>query len=98
MAQRKKSLLIGINYVGSAHELQGCHQDIDNIAEFLSTKGYTDDRRDRVILSDKEDVEVDSPYYPTGHNLLAAIDWLVSEPGCTLFLHWYLLFFDGLLR
>lgn len=24
MAQRKKSLLIGINYVGSKHELKGC--------------------------------------------------------------------------
>ena len=33
-------------------------------------------------------VAPNSPYYPTGHNILAAMDWLVSEPGCTLFLHY----------
>lgn len=32
---RKKSLVIGINYVGSQHELEGCHQDVHNIREFL---------------------------------------------------------------
>lgn len=86
--QRKKSLLIGINYVGSQHALSGCHADVDNIAEFLSYRGYTNDHRSRVIISDMEGVPWDSPYYPTGHNILAAMDWLVSEPGCTLFLHY----------
>ncbi|KAF2678809.1 peptidase C14 [Lentithecium fluviatile CBS 122367] len=88
MAQRKKSLLIGINYTGSAHELKGCHSDVDNVAEFLGYKGYSNNHRDRVILSDNPAVEPDSPYYPTGHNMLAAMDWLVSEPNCTLFLHY----------
>ncbi|KAJ4351856.1 uncharacterized protein N0V89_007200 [Didymosphaeria variabile] len=88
MAQRKKSLLIGINYVGSKHELKGCHADIDNIAEFLSYRGYSNNHRDRVILSDNPMVAPDSPYYPSGHNILAAMDWLVSEPGCTLFFHY----------
>ncbi|KAF2247387.1 peptidase C14 [Trematosphaeria pertusa] len=88
MAQRKKSLLIGINYVGSAHELKGCHSDIDNIAEFLSYRGYSNSHRDRVMLSDSPAVEYSSPYYPTGHNILAAMDWLVGEPNCTLFLHY----------
>jgi len=86
--QRKKSLLIGINYVGSAHALRGCHSDVDNIAEFLTYRGYNNDHRDRVILTDRPEVAQDSPYYPTGHNILAAMDWLVSEPGCTLFLHY----------
>ncbi|KAJ4299937.1 hypothetical protein N0V90_005184 [Kalmusia sp. IMI 367209] len=88
MAQRKKSLLIGINYVGSAHELKGCHADVDNVAEFLGHRGYNNTHRDRVILSDNPMVATNSPYYPTGHNILAAMDWLVSEPGCTLFLHY----------
>lgn len=88
MAPRKKSLLIGINYTGSAHELKGCQSDVDNIAEFLSYRGYNNDHRDRVILSDNPAVGYDSPYYPTGHNILAAMDWLVSEPSCTLFLHY----------
>jgi hypothetical protein len=37
--QRKKSLLIGINYVGSQHALQGCHQDVTNMREFLDANG-----------------------------------------------------------
>ncbi|KAL6707013.1 hypothetical protein ACN47E_004963 [Coniothyrium glycines] len=69
--RRKKSLLIGINYVGSEHELR-----------------YNNTHNDRVILTDRPEVDHDSPYYPTGHNMLAAMDWLVSEPGCTLFLHY----------
>ena len=32
---RKKSLVIGINYIGSQHELEGCHQDVHNVREFL---------------------------------------------------------------
>lgn len=86
--RRKKSLLIGINYVGSSHELKGCHSDVDNMAEFLSYRGYNNSHKDRVILTDRPEVPYDSPYFPTGHNLLAAMDWLVSEPGCTLFLHY----------
>ncbi|KAF1952899.1 peptidase C14 [Byssothecium circinans] len=88
MAQRKKSLLIGINYTGTKHALKGCHSDIDNIAEFLSYRGYSNTHRDRVMLSDNPALEPSSPYYPTGHNILAAMDWLVSEPNCTLFMHY----------
>ncbi|XP_014557452.1 hypothetical protein COCVIDRAFT_97286 [Bipolaris victoriae FI3] len=86
--QRKKSLLIGINYVGSSHELRGCHADVDNMAEFLYYRGYDNSPKNRVILTDRPEVPPDSPYYPNGHNILAAMDWLVSEPGCTLFLHY----------
>lgn len=86
--QRKKSLLIGINYVGSSHELRGCHSDVDSMAEFLSYRGYNNSHKDRVILTDRPEVPPDSPYFPTGHNIIAAMDWLVSEPGCTLFLHY----------
>ncbi|PSN65166.1 peptidase C14 [Corynespora cassiicola Philippines] len=88
MAQRKKSLLIGINYVGSSHALRGCHADIENIAEFLSYRGYSNAQRDRVILSDMPAVDPSGPFYPTGHNILAAMDWLVGEPNCTLFMHY----------
>ena len=84
MAARKKSLLIGINYTGSGHQLNGCHQDVDNVAEFLSYRGYSSDPRSQVILRDDRG----GPYYPTGHNMLAAIDWLVSEPGTCNFFHY----------
>lgn len=86
--RRKKSLLIGINYTGSSHALRGCHSDVDNMAEYLSIRGYENSHKNRVILTDRPEVSQDSPFYPTGFNILAAMDWLVSEPGCTLFLHY----------
>jgi metacaspase-1 len=63
---RKKSLLIGINYTGSQNELRGCHQDVENVAEFLSYRGYSDDPRAQVILRD----DARGQYYPNGHNIL----------------------------
>ena len=63
---RKKSLLIGINYTGTSHQLQGCHQDVRNVAEFLSYRGYSNDPHSQVILRD----DLGGPYYPTGHNIL----------------------------
>lgn len=86
--RRKKSLLVGINYVGSDHALRGCHSDVDNMADFLGYRGYDNSHKNRVILTDRPEVHYSSPYYPTGHNVIAAMDWLVSEPGCTLFLHY----------
>jgi len=86
--RRKKSLLIGINYTNSSHALKGCHSDVDNMAEFLSYRGYDNSHQNRVILTDRPEVSPSSPYFPSGHNVLAAMDWLVSEPGCTLFLHY----------
>jgi len=80
----RKSLLIGINYTGSQNQLNGCHQDVENMAEFLSYRGYSNDPRSQVILRDDRQ----GAYYPSGHNVLAAMDWLVSEPGTCNFLHY----------
>ncbi|EME49706.1 hypothetical protein DOTSEDRAFT_164323 [Dothistroma septosporum NZE10] len=85
---RKKSLLIGINYVGSEHKLQGCHQDVENMMEFLAAEGYSSDRRDRVVLRDDQHTDPNGPFWPNGHNMMAAFQWLVSEPGTTNFLHY----------
>lgn len=65
---RKKSLLIGINYTGSQNALNGCHQDVENVAEFLSYKGYSDDARSQVILRDDKQ----GMYYPSGANILVS--------------------------
>lgn len=81
---RKKSLLIGINYTGSENELQGCHKDVENIGEFLTYRGYQSDPQSQVVLRDDRQ----DPYYPSGHNILAAIDWLVSESGTCCFMHY----------
>ncbi|CAJ2501414.1 Uu.00g042670.m01.CDS01 [Anthostomella pinea] len=85
---RRKSLLIGINYVGSQHALQGCHQDVDNVHQFLSAQGYSSDPRDQVIMRDDSRTDPRGPFWPNGHNMLAAMQWLVSEPGTCCFLHY----------
>lgn len=75
MFARKKSLLIGINYTGSQYELHGCHQDVENVAEFLSYRGYSDDPRSQVILRD----DMQGPYYPSGPNVLVKSPDLLSS-------------------
>jgi len=81
---RKKSLLIGINYAGSQHALQGCQQDVQNMSEFLDARGFPSDQSSRVVMTDARE----GPFYPTGRNMLAAMDWLVSEPQTICFLHY----------
>lgn len=84
MPIRRKALLIGIDYFGSQHQLRGCINDVQNVAGFLVSRGYSSHPRDMVFLTD----ERRGPYYPSAYNILAAMDWLVSEPGCCLFLHY----------
>jgi metacaspase-1 len=71
----KKSLLIGINYTGSQNELHGCHQDVENVAEFLSFRGYANDPRSQVILRD----DMEGPYYPSGHNILVTPAYILAS-------------------
>ncbi|KIX03088.1 uncharacterized protein Z518_06638 [Rhinocladiella mackenziei CBS 650.93] len=85
MSQRK-ALLIGINYIGSQHQLQGCVDDVGNVAEFLVSRGYSNHPTDMVVLTDMNCPN--TPFWPSGHNILAAMNWLVSEPGCMCFLHY----------
>ncbi|GAB1738094.1 hypothetical protein NU219Hw_g2629t2 [Hortaea werneckii] len=85
---RKKSLVIGINYIGSQHELEGCHQDVHNVREFLQAMGYSDDQQSQVVMRDDQYTDPRGPYWPTGDNMLAAMEWLVSEPGTVNFLHY----------
>lgn len=72
---RKKSLLIGINYTGSENELRGCHQDVENVAEFLHYRGYPDDPQSQVILRD----DMEDQYYPSGHNILVLLDLVLLQ-------------------
>lgn len=85
---RRKSLLIGINYVGSQHALRGCHSDVDNVHQFLAAQNYSSDPRDQVIMRDDSRTDPRGPFWPNGHNMLAAMQWLVSEPGTCCFLHY----------
>ncbi|KAF7713870.1 Metacaspase [Penicillium ucsense] len=85
---RRKALLIGINYTGSGHQLNGCINDAMNIREYLvRDRGYSPDPRDMVILTDAPENR-GTPFYPTGANMLAAFNWLATgnNPGDSLWL------------
>ncbi|KAK3681762.1 peptidase C14, caspase domain-containing protein [Podospora appendiculata] len=85
---RKKALLIGINYTGSNHELNGCINDALNVRDFLVTdRGFSPDARDMVLMTDAPENE-GTPFYPTGANMLAAFSWLASgnRPGDVVWL------------
>jgi hypothetical protein len=85
---RRKALIIGINYFGSKHELRGCINDAYNVRDYLvQERGFSPNQRDMVVLTDDPD-NFGTPFYPTGHNMLAAFQWLVSQnsPGDSLWL------------
>lgn len=85
---RKKALLIGINYTGTPNQLNGCINDAMNVREFLvRDRGFSPDQRDMVILTD-DPRNRGTPFFPTGHNMLAAFKWLVTcnNPGDSLWL------------
>lgn len=73
----KYALLIGINYIGTPNELHGCHQDVDDVYAYLSTKGYK-----MTVLKDAD--------HPTRENIILNIKKIVSQckPEDTL-VFWY---------
>lgn len=75
---RKKALLIGINYTGTENALNGCHNDVNNVRDFLvNDRGFSDDSKDMVIMTDTPDND-GTPFWPSGENILAAFKWLTS--------------------
>jgi hypothetical protein len=78
----KKALLIGINYVGTPNELQGCINDIYNIKDILCNY-YEYDEKDIKILTDRD-------LSPTKQNIIDSIKWLAlgNIAGDSLFLHY----------
>ena len=61
----KVALLIGINYRGTAHELNGCINDVENAKEYLLTKGYSSDNI--ITLTDDTDLK------PTRKNIMSML-------------------------
>ncbi|KAL8280587.1 hypothetical protein RQP46_006910 [Phenoliferia psychrophenolica] len=83
---RRKSLLIGINYIGSKNQLSGCINDVKNVRKYLvENRGFPTETM--VILTDDQ---TNPQFIPTGANMIAAFHWLISgnQPGDSLFLHY----------
>jgi hypothetical protein len=77
--KNKKALLIGINYIGTDHELNGCIDDVERMKSFLETKGFNDFD----IMTDLTDIK------PTKFNILNKIKNLIhsSVEGDLLFIY-----------
>lgn len=82
---RKKALLVGINYYGTANQLRGCVNDVKNMSQFLNQfYGFLYD--DMVILTDDQN---DNARLPTRANIIRAMQWLVkdAQPNDSYFFH-----------
>lgn len=80
----KRSVLIGINYVGQQGQLSGCHNDVANIKKYLIQKeGFQE--KDMLILMD------DGQHRPpTRKNIMDAFARITqySKAGDTVFIHY----------
>lgn len=82
---KKKALLIGINYYGSNCELNGCVNDTLRMKNLLiSQYGFVDSSLTMIRLIDNAN---DPKYRPTRNNILSACAWLTSgnQMGDVLF-------------
>jgi hypothetical protein len=83
---RTRALLIGINYVGhNPGQLSGCHNDVETMRRFITSRGFADDEDNLRVMCDDGTHES-----PTRDNIMAAFEWLVSgaAEGDSLFLHY----------
>lgn len=82
----RKALLIGINYIGSKNQLQGCINDSHNIYNILTSK-YNYRPEDIVELNDDQQEYI---RIPTRENMIRAMQWLVkdAQPNDSLFFHY----------
>lgn len=73
---KKRALIVGINYVGTGHELRGCINDANNVKAYLETQGFTD-------------IELMLEKAATTANVLAGLKRLVDDawPGDVLVFH-----------
>jgi len=86
---RRKALFIGINYIGTNNQLQGCINDAYAMCRFVMQNwGYHED--DIVILTDDFHVHGNPRQMPTRQNMIQAMHWLVSgaQPNDSLIFHY----------
>lgn len=79
-----RAVMIGINYVGQNGELSGCHNDANNMLEYLIDEHGFERENITILMDDGEHEE------PTGANIMNAFRNLVSqsEEGDVCFVHY----------
>mmetsp|Transcript_23494 Transcript_23494/g.54387 ORF Transcript_23494/g.54387 Transcript_23494/m.54387 type:complete len:542 (-) Transcript_23494:567-2192(-) len=83
---RRKAVLIGINYFGTAAELKGCINDVKEMRSLLCENGFSSSSEQMLILTDDQR---DRNFHPTKANITRACQWLTQDahPGDVLFFH-----------
>lgn len=78
-----RAVLIGINYVGQRGQLSGCHNDVNNVKEYLNKIGFKDSNM-TILMDDGYHVQ------PTNKNIMNALTSLVqqSKSGDAVFVHY----------
>jgi len=78
-----KALFIGINYVGQQGELNGCHNDVIQMKQFLESQQF-ENAEFKVLMDDGENED------PTHENVINGLRWLVdgAQAGDALFMHY----------
>lgn len=79
---RRKALSIGINYIGTDNELNGCVNDSHSMLNFFRELGYPEDR---ILYLNDLDFDQTSPRYPNKENILKAIQWLTTDDDTEAF-------------
>lgn len=85
---RRRSVLIGINYYETPHELHGCVNDVLHMLPVLRLLGFSSSFEHQRVLTDGHSNH--KSIQPTRKNILEALEWLVDDarPGDVLYLHY----------
>ncbi|KAH7343305.1 caspase domain-containing protein [Rhizoctonia solani] len=86
---KRKALLVGCNYPGSAAPLDGCINDVFNIKRFLIDHFGYEEENIRVLTDSESSHGEIGEALPTRKNITGYIRWLVedAEPDDSLFFH-----------
>ena len=82
---RRKALLIGLNYPGTAAQLRHGKNDVERVAAVLARLGFPEEW----TLTLTDDPETMPEALPTKRNCIVAMQWLAHNvaPGDVLFFH-----------
>ena len=79
----RRAVLIGINYVGKKNALQGCHNDVKNMVEYLTTMQGFKEENMTILMDDGNHIN------PTYANIMNSYKTIIEQSvaGDTVFLH-----------
>ncbi len=76
---RRTAFLVGINYINTQSELNGCYNDVVNVSQYLrSTLGYSSDAITILTDGNRNAVGTASELAPTRKNIIAGLTALVA--------------------